>query len=381
MSVAHAALFAERVGAIAAVLEAWLATGPVMPPIGGRGLVVTTGVGSSEAPARRTAALLRRSGCAATFVPISAFATSSAPRGAELVVFSQGLSPNARLALPRGGPPAEGAHPSFERILLFTSVEPGSAVAGDRGLDEAIDAGVEAIVLPPAHEDGILPRVIGPVVASIAAQLAILEGPCRGLADPRHHAIGDAFRAAAAAAPRLDEPTAARPAAIVACADQIEMVFGAANAWLEGLREPPPFSWDVLGLAHGPLQMAHDRPLLALALERATVRGEAQLFDRLERALPAPHCVLRLRSMLPPGLAWIEHEAAVLTFVERELAVRPRDLGWGPGREDAPLYELGDPDAASPPSIGGGGPRSHPPPTRRPAGSSSSSRPTRGAAG
>src|SRR5690606_20495891 len=156
--------------------------------------------------------------------------------------------------------------------------------------------------------------------------LAILEGPCRALADPREHDVAAAFRAAAAAAPRLERPTAARPAALVACADQIEMVFGAANAWLEGLREPPPASWDVLGLAHGPLQMAHDRPLLALALERASVRGERQLFDRLERALPAPHAVLRLRATLPPGLAWLEHEAAVLTFVARELAARPRDL-------------------------------------------------------
>lgn len=350
---AHAALFAERVHAIPDVIETWLASGPDLPPIGGRGLVVTTGVGSSEAPARRTAALLRRAGCAATFAPISSFATSSAPTGAELVVFSQGLSPNARLALPSRAAAAERRSPSFERIVLFTSVAPGSRRAAERGLDEAVTAGLEVVVLPPHEEDGIMPRVIGPVVASLAAHVAILAGACGPLADLREHHVADAFRRAVAAAPVLDHPTAARPAAIVACADQIEMVFGAANAWLEGLREPPPFSWDVLGLAHGPLQMAHDRPLLALALERSSVRGEALLFDRLERALPSPHHVLRLRASLPPGMAWIEHEAAVLTFVARELSVRPRDLGWGPGREDAPLYELGDPDAAAPPSISG----------------------------
>jgi hypothetical protein len=333
---AHADLFAERVRAIPDVVETWLASSPEMPPVGGRGLVITTGVGSAEAPARRCAALLRRAGCAATFVPISAFATSSAPSGAELVVFSQGLSPNAKLAVPPAGA-------TFDRVVLFTSLPPGTPLARERGLDAAIAEGVEVVLLPPRHEDGMLARVVGPVVASLAAHLAIRAGACGPLllADPREHHVADAFRAAAAAAPQLELPTAARPAALVACADQIEMVFGAANAWLEGLREPPPFSWDVLGLAHGPLQMAHDRPLLALALERASVEGEAELFDRLERALPVPHRVLRLRAELPPGLAWIEHEAAVLTFVARELDARPRDLGWGPGREDQPLYELG----------------------------------------
>ncbi len=338
----HADLMAERVRSIPEVLEAWLATDPQVPAIGGRGLVVTTGVGSSEAPARRCAALLRRVGCSATFVPISAFATSSAPSGAELIVFSQGLSPNAKLAVPPvPAPSSHGAQGAFERVVLFTSLTPGTPLARERGLDAAVGVGVEVVLLPPRHEDGILARIVGPIISSLAAHLAIHAGGCGGLADPRAHRLADAFRAAAAAAPDLELPTAARPAALVACADQIEMVFGAANAWLEGLREPPPFSWDVLGLAHGPLQMAHDRPLLALALERAAVEGEAELFDRLERALPAPHRVLRLRAELPPGLAWLEHEAAVLTFVARELDARPRDLGWGPGREDQPLYELG----------------------------------------
>lgn len=340
----HAALFADRVRSIPDVVESWLASAPALPAIGGNGLVVTTGVGSSEAPARRCSALLRRAGCSATFVPISAFATSSAPSGAELIVFSQGLSPNAKLAVPPAAS-SGGDHGRFGRIVLFTSLTPGTPLARERGLDAAITEGVEVVLLPPRQEDGILARVVGPIIASLAAHLAIHAGACGGpfssLADPREHGVADAFRAAAAAAPALELPTSARPAALVACADQIEMVFGAANAWLEGLREPPPFSWDVLGLAHGPLQMAHDRPLLALALERAAVDGEAELFDRLERALPAPHRVLRLRAGLPPGLAWLEHEAAVLTFVARELDARPRDLGWGPGREDQPLYELG----------------------------------------
>lgn len=331
---AHADVFAERVAKLPETIASFLASDHAPIPIGDRGgLVVATGVGSSEAPARRCAALLRRAGRSASFIPISAFATSSAPSGAELVVFSQGLSPNAGLAL--------GASGSFERTVLFTSVAPGTDRARTCGLDVSLRAGVELSVLPPGQEDGILPRVLGPVIASLAAHLSILAAAPGALADPRVEGIAEAFVRAAALVPALELPTSARPAAIVACADQLEMAFGSANAWLEGLREPPPFSWDVLGLAHGPLQMAHDRPLLAFALERGAVAGERQLFDRLERALPAPHHVMRLRAELPPGLAWIEHEAAMLTLVARELVARPRDLGWGPGRQDQPLYELG----------------------------------------
>jgi hypothetical protein len=330
---AHAELFASRVTELPDVIAGFLASDYAPIPIGGRGLVVTTGVGSSEAPARRCAALLRRVGMPASFAPISAFATSSAPSGAELVVFSQGLSPNAGLAL--------GAASMFERVVLFTSVAPGTDRARICGLDVSLRAGVELSVLPPQQEDGILPRVLGPVVASLAAHLSVMAASGGSLADPRKLPVAEAFARAAREAPALDRPTSARPAALVACADQLEMTFGSANAWLEGLREPPPFSWDVLGLAHGPLQMAHDRPLLAFALERAAVTGEGELFDRLVKALPAPHHVVRIRAELPPGLAWLEHEAAMLQVVARELAARPRDLGWGPGREDQPLYELG----------------------------------------
>ena len=220
-------------------------------------------------------------------------------------------------------------------------VAPGSERARICGLDVSLKAGVELVVLPPLREDGILPRVIGPVIASLAVHLSVLAGRPGGIADPRREGVAEAVERATKTSPLLDRPTSARPAAIVACADQLEMTFGPANAWLEGLREPPPFSWDVLGLAHGPLQMAHERPLLAFALERLSVSVEKALFDRLERALPAPHDVLRLRAELPPGLAWIEHEAAMLGVVARELAARPRDLDWGPGREDQPLYELG----------------------------------------
>ena len=63
--------------------------------------LVATGIGSSEAHARLLAHLVaERTGRRARFVPASALlAPGAAPAADTLVVFSQGLSPNARLVL------------------------------------------------------------------------------------------------------------------------------------------------------------------------------------------------------------------------------------------------------------------------------------------
>src|SRR5690349_3132565 len=63
---------------------------------------ITSGVGSSEAHARYLAYLLAAEmGLPARFVPLSALSLAPPPTAAHdvLIVFSQGLSPNARLPL------------------------------------------------------------------------------------------------------------------------------------------------------------------------------------------------------------------------------------------------------------------------------------------
>ena len=63
--------------------------------------VHVTGVGSSAGHARFLVERLQHAGTAAAFTPLSRFAAGSpgTPDEDALVVFSQGLSPNARLAL------------------------------------------------------------------------------------------------------------------------------------------------------------------------------------------------------------------------------------------------------------------------------------------
>ena len=91
--------------------------------------VCVTGVGSSAGHARFLAHRLRQGGLAAEWLPLSAFA-SGLPAGAArdgLVVFSQGLSPNARLALAqaeqwRAAVVLSGAHDLGEEARDFLAL-------------------------------------------------------------------------------------------------------------------------------------------------------------------------------------------------------------------------------------------------------------------
>jgi creatinine amidohydrolase len=294
----------------------------VSPPATPARRVVVTGVGGSEGPARMMAELLRRSAhAAASFQPLSAFATRSlGARGGTLVLFSQGLCPNARLALDCV------AH--FDEAFLFTSAEHEPQVA------RFAEQGGHVVGLPPASEPGTLVRVVGPCAAMLAA--ALHTGSARA-------ADVDALVAALGDVPARVPRSAVRAGrvAFVTANGYGELCRAAKNIWLEALSAPEPPMWDVLEVVHGPLQQFFDAELTLFALERDG--EEAFLFDRLEKVLVAGrHALVRLRSPLPLGVAPIDHVAQVIEIVCGVLAASPRDLGaWLGSRLDAPLYELG----------------------------------------
>jgi creatinine amidohydrolase len=300
-------------------------------PAGARplGALVVTGVGASEGPARAFAALARRTwGTPASFAPLSAF-VDGAPPGEELVVFSQGLSPNARLATARAV--------RYARSVLFTSVR-GDAPADIR--DALAGFGGSVIVLPPATENGTLLRVLGPSAATFAA--ALYSGAARGGdVEPLVAALNDAPLRARAASAHVGALELERRVAFLTAGEYGESCYGARNAWLEALCVPEPHAWDVLQVAHGPFQEFFEREILLVALEREG--KERALFDRLEQLLvPARHALVRLRSALPAPIAPLDHLAQVYELVCAALRARPRDLGAWPGSgRDGPLYDLG----------------------------------------
>src|SRR5262245_40577329 len=95
----------RRVAELPGYLRRVLATRGNLPQLPSEGSFAITGVGASEGPARYLSALLRHVHRRhAPFVPLSCFATGDRVSVNEtLLVFSQGLSANARMALATAG--------------------------------------------------------------------------------------------------------------------------------------------------------------------------------------------------------------------------------------------------------------------------------------
>jgi creatinine amidohydrolase len=278
----------------------------------------TTGAGGSEGPARVLTALLGQGGIAARFVPLSTFATGalSPPAKTALVVFSQDLSPNARLAL--------SCRDRFNATLVV-------------GAREA--APLTHVAHGPTDESGMLVRVVGPALATLAAmRIAAAAAAGASSLSSAFACVPDLVAAIATEAPRAPLTP---PLALVTAGSHGALVHGLRWKLLEALGVPDPPVWDVLQVAHGPFQQFYHQPMTLLALEH---EGEAALFDRLASMLvPERHRLVRLRAQAPTPLSWFEHDALLNQAVLATLAAAPRDLiEWpGKGRDEA-LYALRD---------------------------------------
>jgi hypothetical protein len=290
--------------------------------------VVTTGIGASEGPARLLACTLVEGGIAAQFVPLAAFAVR-AVEGDLLVVFSQNLSPNARLALM--------PQHRFGARFLVTSVglEPGPS---DReALVRAYEnEGGVTIVVPPASEDGMLVRVVGPAVASLVALRIAASLGTPSLAGLDFAEAADAY-AKATPAPALGP----EEVALVGAGISIESLHGFRWKLLETLLREDPSTWDVLQIAHGPLQAFFERPIRLLAFTTEPALG---LVERLEATLDTKrHVLVRIVATRTDALAYFEHLSALDACLVATLRSSPRDLFHWPGEGiDAPLYGLGE---------------------------------------
>lgn len=289
--------------------------------------VVTTGIGASEGPARLLACVLADAGVAARFVPLATFALAP-PTADLLVLFSQNLSPNARLALT--------TQDRFRARWLVTSAGYAPGVSVRESLMHGYRAeGVVPILVPPAAEDGMLLRVVGPAVASLMAlrMAAHLVGDARAM--PNAEEAARAYEM-----PVIMEPLSAQSVALVAAGVCVETVHGHRWKLLEALLREDPSVWDVLQVAHGPLQTIHAQPMTLLVL--STPRAEA-LVSRLQAALsPTNHCVQVWPSQHDDVVAFFEHAAAIDACLLTTLRANPRNLFQWPGRGgDAPLYDLG----------------------------------------
>jgi creatinine amidohydrolase len=286
--------------------------------------VVATGIGSSAAHAALLVHELRRAGVDAVALPLSSFLAPPEPaRDDVLVVFSQGLSPNAALALES---PAR-----WRRVVLVTAVTDEARLAGIR------EAGVAIATIDGDEERGTLLRVVGPVTGYVAAiRLAEALG---GPAAPSFDGIG-----ARPPMPTVDDAALEAPLALLTTGSYGELVTNLQYKVMEGLLLPMPPAWDVLHLAHGPFQQCVRGRATFLALTRPGAAGEDVLLDRLASMLePERHVLVRLAARRAEPLALIDHETMLNELVLRAIAARRVDQVRWPGRgADAPLYGLAE---------------------------------------
>lgn len=299
--------------------------------------VVVTGVGASAGPARLFAWLLaHRLRVSARFVPLSAFAGEEPPAARTLVVVSQGLSPNARLALRHAR--------RFEQVLVLTSTRPANAGPGEL-LAEVQSRGGAVVVLPPEAEDGTLLRVVGPATAALAA-CAIVESALGAddlgaIAAALPRVIATAGERAIAAAARIPSELLDGPCALVSVGIDPAALQAHRWKWLEGLRAGEPSGWDLMEIAHGPIQSAW-RPTPFLVLTSKDSPAD-DLIERLDLVLaPGRHARAVLRSELRFPFSFVDHDAQLDGLLLRVLDERPRDLRTvAVAAHDEPLYGLG----------------------------------------
>ncbi len=340
---AHRRLAARMDGAPALLRAAAAQRLPPLPflPAAARAICVT-GIGSSAAQAALLAHLLAdAAGLPARAVPAGAFRSARADRCDALVVFSQGLSPNARLALHDAA--------GWLGVVLVTAAGRATDPARRASLAALRAAGGVVVPVPGGAERGLLLRVGGPLAASaIAFRLAeAIAAAGRDVVSPAFDVarVARAMRGAAAHAARLPADLLDGELVLLASGGYGALAANLALKLGEGLYAPQPPVWELLDFAHGPLQQHFARAVTFLALTRADAAGEAALLAHAAAGLDRRrHRLVALPATLPGALALFEHEALLNALVLRAIAARRLDQSrWpGQGREQR-LYDVATP--------------------------------------
>jgi creatinine amidohydrolase len=299
--------------------------------------VVTTGVGSSLAHARYLSWLLRTAPAISSWdAPTGSFVSPPGPEAKEqtLVVFSQGLSPNARLPL---------AHVArYRAAVLVTAADADSPDRAD-AVRAAASAGAIIVRMPCAPEYEVLLRIIGPMVGfAVALRIANAAGfQVDVTPETLSRAVHEASARATATLSGVAPCVFADPITFVGTNGYAALAHNLCAKVLEGMFLPWPNAVDALELAHGTVQEAAGKPRTFIALGRGAAHEES-LFARARQTSETQHRWLHFDARLPEPLAVFEHEAMVNELLLGAIAARRVDQRNWPGkRRDGPLYTIG----------------------------------------
>ncbi len=330
--------------------------------------LVTTGIGTSEGHARHLAELAAKVFDQPARHASTGSLVAGAPPGADedwLVVFSQGLSANARFAL--RDVEAWGGVVLVTGLALEGPHAAGTSAEKREWLASLERRGVVRIELGCGPEYGLLPRVIGARMG-YAVAWSLLRTIARRRIEALPALACDAFELERAQRAAGDEarrifPTGADLVSFFA-PDRMLLLIGEGGCLdlcehltlklSEGMLRPQPRALDVLQFAHGPLQSLWSRPLSILHLaprpapstdENAPPRPAPAVdwLARLASSLdPTRHDLRAVRTTLPLPFAIVELEALFDDWILRYQGATGIDLAAWPGadREDS-LYAVG----------------------------------------
>ena len=367
-------VFEQRVRMISDLLTAWCeasASRTISLPNGANSFVVT-GIGSSEALARYFVALLEQAaGMHGSYRPLSSFSGAAtnvvstenatnttaktatntvtknkADRDQVLVVISQGISPNAWLALE--------SRDSFRHTVLLTAATPESIAARNdelllRRYEKLVADGCTVIHYPLANEYTILIRVVGPFFGYLACyELArTLSGGTLAPIDERQlRSVLMKCELGARTLAREDIGLLSQGFHIIAGSPLSLYGQNLCLKFLEGLFWHIPRLWNVLDISHGLVQQLSlaKRPVWLLSASGDTPRI-LELGEQVLRSVGvAPRSI---SSELPPYLEVLEFEM-LFNFLILQLCRRFKvnQLEWPAKGLDLPLYSLGKEPAA-----------------------------------
>jgi len=330
----------RRCGGIAAGFQAVVERKRPDPAwLGESGRVALAGLGLAEGPARVAEHLWRSMGIDARVIPASSFLSEVpiARAGESLVVFSQRLSPNARLLL--------GRLDEFEAGVLVTTLDDEACPV----LGKWREDGGEVYVLPPDEpEDGLLIRVQGPAWSTLGVFCLTQD-----LASHRAHRLPwsidvaeltlryqNAFACGLDMGLKHGPQLRAQPMTMVTAGEINGFSHGLRWKWLEAFWSAVVPVVDVLAFVHGPFQGVYNKSSTVVFL-RTEAEVHRDLGRRLRTILPAEHLVLELGSTLSPALAVLEHDATLNGMICGALKGTDPALHCWPGQDaDGAIYGI-----------------------------------------
>jgi creatinine amidohydrolase len=300
--------------------------------------ILTTGIGSSEAHSRYLSWLLQTY-CSVHSRHVSTGAFIRSPQRDEdkvLIVFSQGLSPNARLPL--------SWIDRFGATILVTAAggETGERAAA---LQRVKDAGAIIVPMPVDPEYEVLLRLSGPA-AGYAVALRIAAHCGSGIeADPNRiaSAMQDAISRAEGRLSGAASRVFSDPVTFITTHGYGELAANLAAKVVEGMFLPAPPIVDAFEFAHGPMQEAAGKNRTFIALSQQFPL-ESSLFATVRATMEPQHQWLELDVRLPEPFHIFEHESAMNAFVLNAIVKRRLDQREWPGKgRDRALYSIASP--------------------------------------